>query len=199
MSELGGVVATYLSCEGEKDEQLENLIDRWKAWESSLLWNGLIPELPFNEDERNYLNSELLDSFSIVMSEGFRYYLTDNFFHCACIEGQLVLVQWLYDRFPQYILQTINYLETFRWICTLGRFQVVEWFLETFPEITRGLEERDIYRHVLYGACAHGKLTIARLLVEKHPKLIKYKQWSLALAEVYGHKEIIDWLNSLKG
>lgn len=197
MTELGGVVDIYLGCEGEKDTHLENLISRWKAWESSLVWNQLIPELPFNEDERNYLDSELLDSFSKVKMEGFEYHLNNLFFHFASVDGHLVLAKWLYRIFHQYILQDINYHETFRWICLRGNLQMAEWFLETFPKVDRRFEKS--YRLAFYGACEQGHLPVAKLLLERYPNLMQNKAKVLDLADAYGHSEVVEWLNSLKG
>lgn len=227
---LDGLVATLkeeYDQEWNRDEKIRDLMYRWNRYADDFASTRKILELPFSNDEINYLNSRFLDSLYLV--EGYR---KSKAFIKLCKHGYLPALKWVYERFVlgEHEIDT-GLIQASRH----GHLDVVKWIREVDPnwgsfhgmvhairnacegghlEVVQLLAEASTHHNptfVFYTACEHGHLEIAKWLLSKYPAEIdifpSFGSYDtdynadddpFIIAYVNGHTHILKWLWSLK-
>lgn len=220
MTDLDGLVATYLESREnneDRDEYIEKLIQKWEEWKAEIKWDDLpilpptlpadekviiklgqsIPKLPFDENERNYLNSRVIDGL-YELDEVRRLDMigvwttsTHGAYRWMCQQGHLESAKWIYAQLIGEVDSYGNDL-TFLATCRNGHLEVVKWLMSL-----RVIDTETIYKGFLQ-ACEKGKLEVAQFLkttFDLNDTL--YRELAFQEACHHGHIETAKWLYSL--
>lgn len=158
-----------------------------------------IPDLPFTEDERNYLNSKFIDGVYNILTTGvcnLEKYTPMWFLTCACIYGYLEIAQWTIS-----IWKDINLsISCFTEACSSGNLELVKWIhncIENSLSLTH-------FNRAFSNACRHGCLNIAKWIYSSWKPTSQNTPADLQLTYPFecacrmGHLEIMKWLYSLR-
>lgn len=200
--DLDGLIQIYLEAlrEGEeKDDTIEDLIDRWIKWKNQAQDNFLT-FLPFSEDELNYLNSRLLDglayAFNSVVCAHYRTSESSLPFDLVgktvCEHGYLETCRWLYLDFRPHPNWMYDYNTPFRLACANGHLEIAKLLQRNLFNINVHAENEFAFRY----ACINGHLETAKWLL-KHFPTINYRilnDWAFCIACWNGHLDVAKWL-----
>lgn len=245
-----GLLSTiYKSCKDDdewqkylsSDPYISKLKTKWDEWVACVLDDNryekiiiriiskqkciyMLQDLPFTQDEINYLNSRLIDGLykglSTGLSTGFpasrettededRFIST---FDCACNHGYLETVEWLYNIRPS--IHTKPYDSQFINVCANGHLCIVEWMDKQgfLPDKTHEIWSSD-HRYCIYGrtntiqlaladACINGHLDIAEWIYNKYTvRMSQISSKNTSLVNIVfryvcenGHLDMAKWM-----
>lgn len=124
--------------------EIRELIVKWDNYVSEFLTTKLLPKFPFSDNEKEYLQSSLLDGlYEIrwvpILAERRRQSreddLKDNFFslRTVCGKGYLLTAQFLYSVWKNECLFHYQYMgSAFEYACIDGQLQVAQWLVSIY-------------------------------------------------------------------